>query len=106
MLLECSEKISSWTSGCHNDDSRARAGRKWAGYEARDPKFLEDYLFSDLGVQKPRAISMVVPEDALLELSEKFGMGEASRSLSLLPLGGKAKKPARGTWGGGKKGKG
>ena len=42
VFLGYSEKNSSWIFGCYTEDSRTRGGLRWAEYENRDAKFLED----------------------------------------------------------------
>ena len=85
VFLGYSQKNSAWIFGCYTEDSRTRGGIRWAEYGAGDAKFLEACLVSDLNSLKPKANGVVIPEDALRELSDRIGMGEINPSLGRLP---------------------
>ena len=97
VFLGYSEKNSAWIFGCYTEDSRTRGGLRWAEYETRDAKFLEESLVSDVNSLKPKANGVVIPEDALRELSDRIGMGEINPSLGRLPgYGEERKRPPEG----------
>ena len=92
VFLGYSEKNSAWIFGCYTEDSRTRGGLRWAEYETRDAKFLEESLVSDVNTLKPRTNGVMIQEDALLELSERIGVGEIAPSLQRLPGNGEERK--------------
>ena len=93
VFLGYSAHNSAWAFGYYASDSRTRGGTRWAVYETRDAKFLEDRLVSDISSLMPGSKCVSVAEGDLLELMGHASSGGAMHSLGTGIVGNKRERP-------------
>ena len=69
VFLGYSKNNSAWLFGTYAKDARCASGIRWAEYETRDAKFLEDCLVSDAESLQPDKGGVLVSDEKLLQLA-------------------------------------
>ena len=76
VVLGYSARNSAWLFGCYTRDSRKKDGLRWAEYETRDAKFLENCPVGDISSLTPGSKCVSVSEKTLSELTGHARPGE------------------------------